>query len=197
MELKDKLSKDFLLENGIENIKSKFDEIARILLTKTKIVRKPKKKGIIQMEYYITDIEFYLYCDEHPDNITYKRKCDAGEWYLHLSGVDIAFKSENMEFEQETKDKNIKWTKENLFYGGILIRGIETKDEKTLNGKYLNGHPMLVCYELFNKTNMYDSPILEEDDSRLAFGLDKPKKREGISENSKFTTEPYRYTLKR
>ena len=190
-----------------DEIKAKLDKIAEILLTKTKIVRMPKVKELRskelrklelkEIEYYITDIEFYLYCKNHKDNITYKRKCEvAGEWYLHLSGVDIAFKSENIDFKQETKDKNIKWgIDDDSFFGGILLRGIKAKDGKTLNGKYLDGHPILICYELFNKTDMYNLPILEEDNSRSNLEI-VPGKRIGVSKNSEFATKPYRYTLK-
>ena len=60
-----------------DEIKAKLDKIAEILLTKTKIVRMPKVKELRELElkeieYYITDIEFYLYCKNHKDNITYK-----------------------------------------------------------------------------------------------------------------------------
>ena len=54
---------------------------------------------------------------------------------------------------------------------------------------------MLICYELFNKTNMYNLPILEEDNSRSNLEI-VPGKRIGVSKNSEFATKPYRYTLK-
>ncbi|WP_086268213.1 hypothetical protein [Campylobacter devanensis] len=60
-----------------EEIEKKFDEIAKILLTKTKIVKGTR-------EYYITDIEFYLYCDGHEDIITYPRNCEAGDWFFTI-----------------------------------------------------------------------------------------------------------------
>lgn len=82
------------------------------MLIQTKIV-----KG--SQEYYITDIEFYLYCEGHKDIITYPRKCEAGEWFFNGSGVDISFAS-NVEF-QNAKAK----LSDNSFFGGILLRGIK------------------------------------------------------------------------
>ena len=64
--LRSKLSKDFLLKDGVSGLEAKFDEIAEILLTKTKI-----KKGALS--YDILDIEFYLFCKGHEDIITYPR----------------------------------------------------------------------------------------------------------------------------
>ena len=54
---------------------------------------------------------------------------------------------------------------------------------------------MLICYELFNKTNMYNLPILEEDNSRSNLEIVSGK-RISVSKNSEFATKPYRYTLK-
>ena len=125
-----------------EEIEEKFDEIAKILLTKTKIVKGTR-------EYYITDIEFYLYCDGHEDIITYPRSCEAGEWFFHDSGVDISFGS-NSSF----KDGKAKIPDNNSFFGGILLRGIsliENKDSrnKGVNGTDLKDRPSNVFYELF------------------------------------------------
>ena len=39
VKLKELLTKEFLLENGVNGLEEKFDEIAKILLTKTKIVK--------------------------------------------------------------------------------------------------------------------------------------------------------------
>ena len=108
VKLKELLTKESLLENGVNGLEEKFDEIAKILLTKTKIVKGTR-------EYYITDIEFYLYCDGHEDIITYPRSCEAGEWFFHDSGVDISFGS-NSGF----KDGKAKIPDNNSFFGGIL-----------------------------------------------------------------------------
>lgn len=191
--LKELLTKESLLENGVNGLEKKFDEIAKILLTKTKIV-KGEKNTKNYKEYYITDIEFYLYCEGHKDEKVYKRNTEAGDWLLHYSGVDICFKSENIEFEEN------KWKlKENVFFGGILLRGIEAIDGQTLSGRDLNGHPLLLCYELFSGFNITNKNtnnllVLEECDSRCAASMSDPVKRINITGD--FAKKLYRYTVK-
>ena len=142
-----------------DEIKKKFDKIAEILLTKTKIV-----KGL--QEYYITDIEFYLYCKGHEDIITYPRNCEAGMWFFHPSGVDITFKSSGITFSKEKETIKAKIPNNEAFFGGILLRGIELiKDDGEIRKK-LDGYPLNVCDELFDKFNAFalprDFPVLIE-----------------------------------
>ena len=169
IDLKNMLSKKYLLENGVSDLEKKFDEIAKILLTKTKIV-----KG--SQEYYITDIEFYLYCDGHEDIITYPRNCEAGMWFFHNSGIDISFKSENVEFiDSGNALKAVYPNDEKIFFGGILIRGIRLSNSnnyKGLTGKNLDNHPQNICDELFDKFNALE-PITANDYPHLVI-LDKP-----------------------
>ena len=75
--LRSKLSKDFLLENGVSGLEAKFDEIAEILLTKTKI-----KKGALS--YDILDIEFYLFCKVFS-KITQKQQAELFSTCYFLS----------------------------------------------------------------------------------------------------------------
>ena len=133
-----------------DDIKAKFGEIAKILLTKTAI-----KKG--DKLYYITDIEFYLYCDNHKDIITYPRNCLAGEWFFHDSGVDISFVS-NAEFEEG----KAKEPDNNSFFGGILLRGIKMSnkdDNRGVNGIILKDKPSNVFYELFRNFDAFSGNV--------------------------------------
>lgn len=140
-----------------EEIEKKFDEIAEILLTKTKIVKGTR-------EYYITDIEFYLYCDRHEDIITYPRNCEAGDWFFHDSGVDISFGS-NLSFED---DKAI--LENNSFFGGILLRGIKPVGGYS-SSKNLTDAPKNIVDELFDKFSAFEEsehflvnfPLLKEE----------------------------------
>ena len=179
--LRSKLSKDFLLENGVSDLEAKFDEIAEILLTKTKI-----KKGALS--YDILDIEFYLFCKGHEDIITYPRNCEAGEWFFHNSGVDITFKSNKVNFiDNGSGLKAVFSNDENIFFGGILLRGIKLSyinNHKGITGKNLNGHPQNVCHELFDKFNAlepiiaHDYPYLEIlDEAYCEFNRSDDKKR--------------------
>ena len=123
-----------------KNVEKYFAELAEALF-KFYVIQ----KGDIQ--YWLTDIEFYLYHDQRRDIITYPRNCKAGEWFFHPSGVDIAFES-----IVKKDGKKATLTKE-AFFGGILIRGIK----KIVSGGEdvpFDG-PMLSCEELFDKFDAF------------------------------------------
>lgn len=101
--------------------KSYFEDIAKILMNKCVIKKCVIKKcgvnnEIVEYEYEIVEIEFYLFTPQHQDVITYPRKLSAGQWFFHQSGVDLTFDSDDKHF------------------GGILIRGLSniTTGELTL-----------------------------------------------------------------
>ena len=96
-----------LTETDPTKIESIFKGIAKNLLNNF-VIRKGKKL------YHMVEIEFYYNLTDTA-HITYKRMTEAGEWFNHDYGVDLAFKS---------NEKS---------YGGILIRSIEC------NGKFCNG----------------------------------------------------------
>ena len=83
-----------------------FKNIAEILMNKCVI----SKRGV---DYEIIEIEFYLYTSNHQDVITYPRVIDHGQWFFHISGVDLSFKSNESQF------------------GGILIRGLRKMDDNS------------------------------------------------------------------
>ena len=114
-ELKRKLGKDNFAGCAVKtDYVTKFKEIAEMLLKKVAI-----RKG--DKTYYIRDIEFYLYADNHRDIITYPRVCKAGQWFFHSSGVDISFES-----CVKTIDDEYGLFRpvlgEDAFFGGVLIR---------------------------------------------------------------------------
>ena len=74
--------------------------------------------------YRFVEIEFYLNTTETKDHkISYPRQTSAGEWFLHESGVDLAFESNDD------------------VYGGILIRSIKsgTSYEYKEGDQFING----------------------------------------------------------
>jgi hypothetical protein len=89
--------------------------------------------------YRITDVEFYWKSKSHPDESVYKRTYvfpNAGEWFFHYTGVDIALKN-----DEES-------------YGGILIRGIyDIGGQKKYTG------PMVCAMRLFSGTNAFENMI--------------------------------------
>lgn len=114
-ELKGKLGKDNFADCAVKgDYAAKFREIAEVLLKKVAI-----RKG--DKTYYIRDIEFYLYADNHRDIITYPRVCKAGQWFFHSSGVDISFES----YVKTIDDEYGLFRPvlgEDAFFGGVLIR---------------------------------------------------------------------------
>lgn len=122
-----------------EKLKERFGKIAEALLTKFAI-----KKG--KQLFYITDIEFYYYTDAHKDFITYPRNCKAGEWFFHVSGVDIAFES-YVDFDKEKYKPILNHESE---FGGILIRSIVPITDFKGDAKRLIDHPLNVSDFLFD-----------------------------------------------
>lgn len=162
--------------------------------------------------YAIVEIEFYLYSENHKDYITYPRNVVEGTWFFHQSGVDLAFKSENVEIRQEGT-KTIITLNDNPIFGGILIRGIyDTKE-----GKYIFG-PQKCVDELWDNFDAFNHsenhyPIIEASKNRRPNNLKQCKrhiniqgmekqtasiknwlKRLGLTENEK-TVEQYREDL--
>jgi len=98
-----------------------FKEIAEMLFQNFHI-----EKG--EVRYDFLEIEYYSSLIDKNENITYKRICEAGNWFPHYSGVDIAFKSDEKQ------------------YGGILIRSLlKTQNNQT---EFIAG-PLRCSCELF------------------------------------------------
>lgn len=131
------LKKALTLE-GVTNYEEAFKKIADALFNRFAIRNK-------NHYYMFVDIEFYhSKTDEQKDDkkkmLTYERETDAGEWFMHDSGVDITFKSDGKEC-----------------YGGILIRGIREILCEKGNAKYkfTNG-PKKVMWEIFDRINAFN-----------------------------------------
>nr|NQU91311.1 hypothetical protein [Bacteroidota bacterium] len=111
------------------NVESSFNRIAKELLTSYALYANAK-------EFRITEIEFYFYHPEHPDNYTHPHKRKKGEWRFHNQGLDITLSG------NETQD------------GGILIRGIK-------NDRYVNGPRKIIYYLFQHFDNVESSNSLE------------------------------------
>lgn len=148
-ELKEKLSRKNLEESTKSGkLTEAFEEIADILLNKVAI-----RKG--DKEYWIKVIEFYLYNDEHKDISTYPRKCEAGQWFFHTSGVDISFESYVKTNDNEYGLFQPILDKES-FFGGILIRQIYPAGKRPEDApKYRLDGPHKVEWELFDQFDAF------------------------------------------
>ncbi|MCG9910491.1 MAG: hypothetical protein MH137_04240 [Flavobacteriales bacterium] len=107
-----------------ENVEEYFDKIAELLMNSICL-------EVGRSLYRIIEIEFY-YNDKNGHNDPYVHNDDmqlsAGMWYFNGMGLDITIGGDNV-------------------FGGILIRGIRTIEEKP---KYISG-PSNVLKELFSK----------------------------------------------
>ena len=149
-ELKGKLGKDNFADCAVKtDYVTKFKEIAEMLLKKVAI-----RKG--DKTYYIRDIEFYLYADNHRDIITYPRVCKAGQWFFHSSGVDISFES----YVKTIDDEYGLFRPvlgEDAFFGGVLIRQLYPAGKAPGDAKKcrLDG-PHKVEWELFDQFDAFN-----------------------------------------
>lgn len=154
-DLRSKLTKDSLrneiLQNGYQKT---FDKIAEILLNKVAI-----RKG--EKIFYIKDIEFYLYENNHRDIVTYPRKCKAGQWFFHPSGIDISFESS---VDVKSNDYGLfqPILRDDAFFGGVLIRAIYPADKApsdackyNLDGPHKVEWALFDCFDAFNETTNF------------------------------------------
>ena len=142
-------------EELVKDVESRFNEIANMLFQDFHI----EKEGV---RYDFLEVEFYFYSEEHPDFITYPRNTKAGEWFFHMSGVDISFESKE---EGEGKEVTV--------FGGILVRSILKGEKTPIVGPYK-------CVdELFDKFDALGDELKN-------FPILKPneKKQEGIKVRS-------------
>lgn len=148
--LKGLLSKNYQYINDYNKY---FADIAKELMCNHRIL-----KG--NTAYDIVEIEFYLFTPKHQDVITYPRATSEGQWFFHQSGVDLTFKSVNVEFtNEETRDTIKEGNGETSTFGGILIRGIRRLRDK----KYIWG-PLKCVNELWDIFDSFSSnayPILQ------------------------------------
>lgn len=166
-DLRSKLTKDSLIKGrnngGYQKV---FDDIAKILLNKVAI-RKGKKI------FYIKDIEFYLYENNHRDIVTYPRICKAGQWFFHPSGIDISFES-SVEVNSNDYELFQPILNEDAFFGGVLIRAIYPADKApsdackyNLDGPHKVEWALFDCFDAFNEIT--DFPHLIECEHKIEY----------------------------
>lgn len=162
-----KLTKDSLrneiLQNGYQKT---FDKIAKILLNKVAI-----RKG--EKIFYIKDIEFYLYENNHRDIVTYPRICKAGQWFFHPSGIDISFES-SVDVKSNDYELFQPILNEDAFFGGVLIRAIYPADKAPSDAcKYNLDGPHKVEWALFDSFDAFnevtDFPHLIECEHKIEY----------------------------
>lgn len=175
-----KLTKDSLrneiLQNGYQKT---FDKIAKILLNKVAI-----RKG--EKIFYIKDIEFYLYENNHRDIVTYPRICKAGQWFFHPSGIDISFES-SVDVKSNDYELFQPILREDAFFGGVLIRAIYPADKAPADAcKYNLDGPHKVEWALFDSFDAFnevtDFPHLIECEHKIEY-ITKVRKNLKLKEN--------------
>ncbi len=172
-DLRLKLTKDSLrneiLQNGYQKT---FDKIAKILLNKVAICKGEKI-------FYIKDIEFYLYENNHRDIVTYPRICKAGQWFFHPSGIDISFES-SVDVKSNDYELFQPILRDDAFLGGVLIRAIYHADKApsdackySLDGPHKVEWALFDCFDAFNETTNF--PHLIECEHKIEH-ITKPRK---------------------
>lgn len=172
-DLRLKLIKDSLrneiLQNGYQKT---FDKIAKILLNKVAICKGEKI-------FYIKDIEFYLYENNHRDIVTYPRICKAGQWFFHPSGIDISFES-SVDVKSNDYELFQPILRDDAFFGGVLIRAIYPADKApsdackySLDGPHKVEWALFDCFDAFNETTNF--PHLIECEHKIEH-ITKPRK---------------------
>lgn len=121
-------------------------------------------------EFYFAEIEFYYYRSEDEEllnkegnkweGVTYLRTTEAGEFFYHLSGVDICFKS-NL-----TKSDGVIYGEG----GGILIRSIIDMNKNVTAG------PINCVNTMLNACGKGQTPFLYK----------KGKERKGVNVHSTY-----------
>lgn len=166
-DLRSKLTKDSLIKGrnngGYQKV---FDDIAKILLNKVAICKGEKI-------FYIKDIEFYLYENNHRDIITYPRICKAGQWFFHPSGIDISFES-SVDVKSNDFELFQPILREDAFFGGVLIRAIYPADKAPSDAcKYNLDGPHKVEWALFDSFDAFnevtDFPHLIECEHKIEY----------------------------
>lgn len=133
--------KELLIIKSDEDVEAKFKQIANALFQNYHI-----EKGTDIYDFL--EIEFYYYSKQHPDIVTYHRTIDGGKWFLHASGVDIAFQSK-VETDEKGKIDNV-----NSFFGGILIRSLSKRT--TNDSSRVIGGPRRCLFELFSGIDVFN-----------------------------------------
>ena len=153
-------------------ITQSFDRIAKDVIENWQL----NLQGVL---YSFTEIEFY-YFDRasHPDKYSHKHSYMIGKWRFHLQGLDISL---GYEKEDGTEDF--------CSYGGILLRGLKSKNE------YING-PKRILAHIFKALDSVE--VIHKE-----FGLVQKRNpkvqinksvRKGLSERyPDYNTRKYRY----
>ena len=136
-----------------------------------------------KLEYDILEVEFYYDDDtsDHKDLFIYKKtdkNLKTGNWFFHLSGVDLTFGDPS------------KGTR-----GGILIRAIKRRHMETEKPNYFIG-PLRTMLEILNNI----LPVMENGDLKLQLVPKKQNityspermKRKGLPEKKGFDKK-YRF----
>lgn len=162
-----------------KNIVSEFKRLADTILLKKELIVNDKT-------YRFTEIEFYYYSENHKDAYTHKHEYESGRWRFHNQGLDITLKGKSG-------------------YGGVLIRGIESKD-KDKNKCFING-PRRVVFEIMkhlNSVNQCNNIIgikncknqKEKIFETFRHGLNNPIQKDQCDNPTKYKNANYRFIIK-
>ena len=107
-------------------------------------------------EYRILDFEFYFYNKNHQDISVHPRNSEALCWYFNdFGGIDLNFESK---IEKESKSSLKYIISDNSYFGGILIRQIQSLFDKTI---YNSPWKVAELFRVIDATsNEQNNPVL-------------------------------------
>jgi hypothetical protein len=167
--------------NEVGRVKNWFTAIAQQLLNHSLLV-------VGEEPHRLAEIEFYCYEEAHPDRFAHcdRLQQECGRWYFHRTRGQYrggSFKGLDLTFGDGT------------MYGGILLRSIETSEERLICG------PSLCVDRLLAQTNARDVAALDDAIAqKVAWHPDSPLRLEiapALPQKSLFCSGRVGLSLKR
>jgi len=169
---------------------------------------------VIDYNFRIIDIEFYLHSSNHPDTFVQKHPDQSQHLKWYFRKASLKYK------EGATKGINITFGNEDSVYGGILIRGIECLESGNIyEGPCNVVNKILKCAEQTSITDLtaemhdgvfennhilledldglkYEGCDEEEEELYAARLLSKGPRILKTSGTEEYLSKPYRYAVK-
>jgi len=194
-----------LSEVGTDQLEARFKEIAKVLFQEYHIKKGTDRYDFLEIEFY-----YYDFKKNHKDVIAYPRDVGAGKWFFHSSGVDISFKSNCK--DNDDNRKVLKSGDDNAFYfGGILIRSLLKKgSKKAITGPRKCTWDLFDCFDAFevndkelpflaknNENEIKSNPEIKKTQREIPYNFEKAQDKylNNYDFFEEFLEAPYRFYI--
>ena len=152
------LSKVSHLKESSE-IEGYFDKLSDYLFNHLAIKAGKDIYTFLEVEYYYYN-ENSIFKDSSLYNCTYPRTRNVGQFFWHLSGIDICF---------ESKENN-------RYFGGILIRSLKKNDKEIIAGPMRCSDEILnSCETILPMLIVHESNLGYEPETAFRYGIEADK----------------------